>query len=141
MYTKAAEIVMSRTTVSGECLVYTYGTTTFGHGLVWNNAMRKTMLAHRVIYANTHGDIPVGMVVMHTCDNPKCVNINHLKLGTPKENTADMIAKGRQGTSAGKLSQSDRIRIKALRTEGHSVKWLSAEYGVSARTIFSICGS
>ena len=51
--------------------------------------------AHRLSYMMTMGDIPEGMVVLHICDHPWCVNPNHLKVGTQKDNIHDMIWKGR----------------------------------------------
>lgn len=55
----------------------------------------KTTTAHRATYIRAHGPIPDGMVVCHSCDNPPCVNIEHLWLGTQGENLLDMVAKGR----------------------------------------------
>lgn len=60
---------------------------------------KKTYLAHRYVYEQAHGKIPNGYVVMHTCDNRSCVNIDHLLIGTMKENTRDMIKKGRDNFS------------------------------------------
>lgn len=54
------------------------------------------VLAHRIAWASKNGaDLPAGMVVMHTCDNPRCCNPAHLKLGTQTENIRDRDAKGR----------------------------------------------
>jgi len=51
--------------------------------------------AHRVSFELTHGPIPLGMVVMHKCDNPECTNPNHLELGTQKQNMKDCSSRGR----------------------------------------------
>lgn len=50
---------------------------------------------HRHVYEQCFREIPIGMVVMHKCDNPSCINPEHLKLGTYKENTQDMYQKKR----------------------------------------------
>lgn len=70
----------------------------------------KGCLAHRVAYQFTFGDIPKGMNVLHKCDNPACVNPNHLWLGTLADNNRDMIAKGRARLGIGKGNHFSKPR-------------------------------
>jgi len=80
------------------------------------NNKNKTITAHRFSYIVHKGDIPNGLVVMHTCDNPRCINPKHLILGTRKQNTQDMIDKGRhytgEGLSRKKLTDQQIINIR-----------------------------
>lgn len=74
----------------------------------------KTLKHHRVMYALTNGislDAMKGLVVMHLCDNRRCVNPAHLALGTQSDNMQDMLKKCRQ---ASKLSDNEVIEIRRL---------------------------
>jgi hypothetical protein len=55
----------------------------------------KKIKIHRLVYETKFGKIPKNMCIMHKCDHPKCCNINHLKLGTKKDNMQDCVKKGR----------------------------------------------
>jgi len=74
---------------------------------------------HRYIYEERFGDIPTGMLVCHKCDNPACINPEHLWLGTFVDNMADKIQKRRQSGAKGmknfnaKLTESDVLAIIA----------------------------
>lgn len=78
---------------SGECWIWTASRVPWGYGKTVRN--REETYAHRYSWEMAYGPIPDGMLVMHSCDNPPCVNPSHLLLGTPKDNMDDMRAKGR----------------------------------------------
>ena len=87
------------------------------------------ILAHRVAYELHYGPIPAGMDVMHKCDNPKCVNFEHLSVGSRKENMADMVDKGRQRKSA--FSEADLESIRVSYRSGLTQREIAMSYGVS----------
>lgn len=69
--------------------------------------------AHRWIVEHLRGPIPAGHVVMHTCDSPPCVNPAHLTIGTPLDNNADKVAKGRHAVPWGTpLARSRQTHCK-----------------------------
>ncbi len=98
--------------------------------------------AHRVSYMLFNGSIPPGHDVMHTCDNPKCVNPSHLITGTRKDNMQDAVKKGRHphGETHGraKVNESQVRQIRVLYTQGLSYRALASKYGVSHLTIRDI---
>ena len=58
-------------------------------------------LAHRVAWELMRGPVPPGLFVLHSCDNRRCVNPGHLFLGTARDNTRDMMSKGRHAAQRG----------------------------------------
>lgn len=86
----------------GECWNWTKSVDSSGYGQVKH--LGKILKAHRISYEVHVGKIPDGLCVLHKCDNPSCVNPNHLRVGTKLDNTRDMISKGRarfkEGTGA-----------------------------------------
>jgi hypothetical protein len=67
----------------------------YGVLLVCENGIKKNTKAHRLAYQLFVEPIPDGMFVCHKCDNPSCIATEHLFLGTPADNVADMMRKGR----------------------------------------------
>jgi len=76
------------------CVVWTGAKTDKGYGLI--EVKGKTRRAHRVAYETFKGEIPAGLLILHRCDNPSCVNPEHLRTGTQVDNMQEMVAKGRQ---------------------------------------------
>lgn len=78
---------------SGDCWIWT-SARVGGYGVFTMDG--RPLKAHRLAYQWTVGEIPAGMIVCHSCDNPPCVRPDHLWLGTTAENQHDKVRKGRQ---------------------------------------------
>lgn len=78
--------------------------------------------AHRFSYELHHGPIPPGMVVMHSCDTPKCVNPAHLSVGTYKDNMDDMDRKGRRVIAALKGQECAQSKLN-----DDMVRWMRSQ--------------
>lgn len=117
------------------CWPWAYGRDPQGYG---QGPFGWTRKAHRESYRLTHGVRPERPhVVMHTCDNPPCVNPAHLRLGTQSENILDSSRKGRLNSATGERHSQSKLTwdvVRAIREkaeQGTSQRALAREYGVS----------
>jgi hypothetical protein len=79
------------------CIEWTHSLNNKGYGVVWREGVR--WLAHRLVYADVYGPIPEGLQVRHRCDNPPCVNLEHLVVGTQSDNMSDSVERGRHANA------------------------------------------
>lgn len=101
----------------------------------------------RVIYMQKYGKIPKGMLIRHKCDNPACVNIEHLEIGTPYDNVQDMIKRGRatyhssKPSIQGELNKNSKLTkesVKEIYTNKGKVKIYCEKYNISRSLIWQI---
>lgn len=118
------------------CILWTKGVDKDGYGKTYRDG--KHWRAHRLRWIDTFGEIPHGMCVCHHCDNPSCINPEHLFLGTILDNNRDKISKGRAphnvGEKAGgvKLTEDQVIRIREIKLD-HSKT--ARMFGVTRKAI------
>jgi hypothetical protein len=118
------------------CWVWTANALPSGYGLIRVSREDGIRVAHRVSWLLHRGPIPPGMRVCHRCDNPPCVNPDHLFLGTPKDNTRDMLMKGRHAYGR-RLPQSKLTpeAVAEIRASPESSSSICRRYGVTDSTI------
>lgn len=86
-------IITNRVVAKGDCLVWCKSRNYAGYGQI--RIKGRLWLAHRAVWVEANGPIPDGLFVLHTCDNPPCVNPRHLVQGTQWDNMQDRERKGR----------------------------------------------
>lgn len=92
--------------------------------------------AHRRMYELAIGPIPAGLLILHACDNPPCVQPEHLFAGTKRDNGIDMAAKGRAALARLSIDQVRVIRARVA--AGEVQRRIAREYGVRPNTICDI---
>jgi hypothetical protein len=112
-------------------------TGTGGYGFLWYKGRKDR--AHRVSWKEHFGEIPEGTHVLHRCDNPKCINPEHLFLGTPKDNSNDKVTKNRHAYGRRlpqtKLTEKEVIEIRA---DTRSYTQTCRDYGININTLWAI---
>jgi hypothetical protein len=119
------------------CWLWVNRTDKVGYGKFQRNGTQR--LAHRVSWGLFRGEIPEGMWILHRCDNPSCVNPDHLFLGTVQDNHDDMRAKGRGifGTRH-KLNKLTEDQVREIFNGTSSLPKTAALYGVHMALVWRI---
>jgi hypothetical protein len=122
-----------------ECWPWTCTRDSYGYGVLKSSG--KMLKAHRVAYARAHGAVPPSLCVCHRCDNPSCVNPNHLWAGTNLDNIRDRSGKHRTHRPLGQTHPMVKLTENQVReildsTETHTK--VAARFGITFQTVSRI---
>ena len=124
------------------CWIWTGYKCYWGYGII--SVKSKPKKAHRIAYEVWKGPIPDGLLIRHLCNNPACINPDHLEIGTHQDNMNDKVRANRQSRNCGpkgtrcatnKLAEEQVQSILQSKEKG---RILAQQYGVSEGTISSI---
>ena len=142
---------LSKVEKTDNCWLFTGGISTTGYGVFWMNGRNEN--SHKAAYILLVGET-CGKWVLHTCDNKKCVNPNHLYLGDRAQNTKDAVDRNRMATGENhgskttnrnysfennpfsKISKNNCIAIKNAIDAGVSKVWIASQIGVNLSTVY-----
>ncbi len=126
-----AESLMEQVDKQAECWLWTGATTNSGYGLV-----KGYKLAHRVAYTLFNGPIPHGQQIRHQCHVRRCVNPDHLLVGTAKDNAADALRDNR--TQTGERNPQAKLTVEQVKeiylNRTDTLTAISQAYGISTAT-------
>ena len=126
---------------SGDCHEWTAGTDSNGYGQIWFNKRNRKANRVAAYLAGILPSLKSEMHVLHKCDNPKCVNPEHLFLGTHQDNNKDKEDKGRGNQAKGSASGPAKLaeaEIPAIRADSRTLHAIAKTYSVSPSTISQI---
>ena len=124
------------------CLLWLGSVDTLGYGRIYYRGKRRKV--HRLIYELAHNADINSLFVCHKCDNPGCVNPNHVFIGTAKDNTSDAVSKGRMGllgslNRSAKLTEREVMEIKRIKKDTNESNWkIGKRFGVGKQIIANI---
>jgi len=121
-----------------------------GYGRVWDG--ERLVYTHRAMWEAEHGPIPLGMSICHTCDNPRCIELEHLFCATHQENMKDCDVKRRRKNGAAKRrgqpspvrgakhvkSRATEEQVRAILMDNRPAKDIAVEYGISVSLVYGI---
>lgn len=124
-----------------ECIEWQGAKDANGYGRL--TLQQRQLYAHRWTWEQAFGAIPEGLCVCHHCDNPSCINLDHLFVGTHADNMADRQQKGRSrgGGAHGAAQHLAKLtddQVREIRESTESQTALAKRYGVSQGTISNI---
>ena len=111
------------------------------NGYGYKKVNGKSWLAHRLVFTQARGEIPQGMDVLHKCDVPNCVNLDHLYLGDHAINMEDMKNKGRARSLMGENANGARLNVQDvlyIRSSKLSTLKLLRKFNMSPYAIWAI---
>ena len=133
------DYVAERTVILGEsgCWIWMLSIGNGGYGRAHGGG--KGAMAHRAVWEARNGPIPEGMFLCHRCDIASCVNPDHMFLGTPSENSADMVKKGRsaRGEQIGNAKLTPDL-VSRIRQSSKTDQATAYEFGVSKTSIWQV---
>ena len=135
----AKEHQLGDTVDKAECVIWPGAKNGSGYPIKWHKG--KARMYNRVLWSEHNGPIPKGNCICHKCDNPSCVNLDHLFLGSYSDNLYDMIKKGRDRHAFGSahglavLNEEKVARMRKLAKDGVPRPDLVKMFGVSRTTV------
>lgn len=132
---------------SSGCWLWLANCNNKGYGLFRPGGTLPKQLAHRLSFSEACGDIPKGGLILHSCDNPRCVNPAHLRMGNHKANTADMDSRGRRvsnpqrgGSNPSSLASDETVtNIRRQYVEGVAFADMMAHFSLPLSAIKEYC--